>query len=240
MIKEGRDDGVLLPLDNSATQQGAENHIPSRSIRSRHMPVTARGEATRRRVLDVAEAVFGELGYYEASVAEITRRAGVAQGTFYIYFHSKREIFAVLVEDLGERLRATTRMAIEEVPDRLEAERRGFAAFFEFASTHRRIYRIVQEAERVAPEAAQTYYRAISRGYVRGLRAAMEARMLRSMDPEALAYALMGIGHFVALRWIIWPQEGDEARERPPRLPGEIFTSVLEFIAHGLEPSSRK
>ena len=74
----------------------------------------------------------------------------------------------------------------------------------------------------------------------RGLRAAMEVRTVRSMDPEALAYALMGIGHFVALRWIIWPQEGDETRERPPRLPGEIFSSVLEFIAHGLEPSSSK
>src|SRR5690242_7223977 len=68
-------------------------------------PVTARGEATKRRILDAAEEVFGESGYYEASVSEITRRAGVAQGTFYIYYHSKREIFEELVSDLGERLR---------------------------------------------------------------------------------------------------------------------------------------
>src|SRR6266571_5021245 len=53
------------------------------------MPMTARGEATRRRILDAAEEVFGEFGYYEASISEITRRAGIAQGTFYIYFHSK-------------------------------------------------------------------------------------------------------------------------------------------------------
>ncbi len=198
------------------------------------MPLTARGEATRRRILDAAEAVFGELGYYEASITEITRRAGVAQGTFYIYFHTKRDVFVELVEDLGKSFRQATRTGMEGATDRLEAERRGFAAFFEFAMVHRHIYTIVQEAERFAPEAAQAYYQGISRGYARGLRAAMEAGQIRSMDPEALAYALMGIGHFVALRWIIWPQEGGETTEGAPPLPEEVFNTVIEFMMHGL------
>lgn len=197
-------------------------------------PATARGEATRRRILDAAEVVFGEMGYYEASISEITRRAGVAQGTFYIYFHSKREIFVELVGDIGERLRALTRTAMADIPDRLEAERRGFAAFFEFTATHRRIYNIVQEAQRVAPEAAQAYYQGISRGYVRGLHAAMEAGTVKSMSPEAIAYALMGIGHFIALRWIIWPQDGEDGQEMPSHLPENVFDSVMEFITHGL------
>ena len=200
---------------------------------SQSMPLTARGEATRRRLLDAAEAVFGELGYYEASVSEITRRAGVAQGTFYIYFHSKREIFVELVEDLGKSFRQATRAGMEGSTDRLEAERHGFAAFFEFARLHRHIYTIVQEAERFAPEAAQAYYQGISRGYVRGLQAAMEAGQIRSMDPEALAYALMGIGHFVALRWIIWPQGGEISEGTPP-LPEEVFNTIIEFMMHGL------
>ena len=203
-------------------------------------PLTTRGEITRRRILDVAEEVFGELGYYEASVSEITRRAGVAQGTFYIYFHSKREIFVELVEDLGKRLRAATRVAMADVPDRLEAERRGFEAFFEFAANHRRVYNIVQEAERVAPEAAQAYYQGISQSYVRGLRAAMEAGTIRTLSPEAIAYALMGIGHFLALRWLIWPQESKETQEEVTHLPDTIFTSVMEFIFHGLSTSPKE
>lgn len=197
-------------------------------------PVTARGEATRRRILDAAEEVFGESGYYEASISEITRRAGVAQGTFYIYFHSKREIFAELVVDLGRRLRAVIRAAIAEAPDRLAVERLGFAAFFEFVATHRRIYSIVQEAERVAPEAAQAYYEGISRGYIRGLSEAMEAGTVRRLNPEALAYALMGIGHFVALRWLVWPPVHNENEEQAPQFPPEIFEALMDFIAHGL------
>lgn len=114
----------------SQNDTALDKHTSSKSNGAIPTPATARGERTRRRILDAAETVFGELGYYEASVSEITRQAGVAQGTFYIYFHSKREIFVELVEDLGARLRAATRTAMADVPDRLEAERRGFIAFF--------------------------------------------------------------------------------------------------------------
>ena len=202
-------------------------------------PVTARGEATRRKILDAAETVFGEMGYYEASISEITRRAGVAQGTYYIYFHSKREIFAELVEDIGKRLRAEMRAAIAGATGRLEIERRGFEAFFAFVARHRRIYSIVQEAERVAPEAFFAYYRGISQGYVRGLREAMGEGSVRQLDPEAIAYALMGIGHFIAMRWLIWPQENEETHDYSGKLPEGVFESVMEFIAHGLTANSR-
>jgi AcrR family transcriptional regulator len=198
------------------------------------MPVTARGEATRRKILDAAEEVFGQMGYYEASISEITRRAGVAQGTYYIYFRSKREIFAELVEDIGERLRADMRSAIAGAPDRIEIERRGFQAFFHFVASHRRIYSIVQEAERVAPEAFYAYYRKISQGYIRGLKEAMGEGSIRNLDAEAIAYTLMGIGHFIALRWLIWPQENEAEQGYKDELPAGVFASIMEFITHGL------
>ncbi len=200
------------------------------------VPMTARGEATRRRILDAAEEVFGAVGYYQASVSEITRRAGVAQGTFYIYFHTKRDAFVELVADIGNRLRAATSAAIAGAPNRIEAERLGFAAFFHFVAAHRQIYRIVQEADRVAPEAAREYYRRISAGYERGLRAAMAGGEIRPGEAEAIATALMGIGHFVALRWLIWPVTSGDAGETAalPKIPDAVFSAVMDFIAHGL------
>lgn len=211
--------------------------VPTRDSATPLVPVTPRGEATRRRILDAAEEVFGEMGYYEASVAEITRRAGVAQGTFYIYFHSKRETFVELVEDIGERLRTATSAAIQDTTDRIEAERKGFEAFFRFVYAHRRIYRIVEEADRVAPEAAREYYRRISLGYERGLTAAMNAGQVRPGNVEGLAYALMGIGHFLALRWIIWPaEEGAATEQQPAEIPEAVLQTVMDFIARGLAP----
>lgn len=226
--------------DATTDEHGAQQIAPTPAPAL--MPVTARGEATRRRILDAAEDVFGEMGYYEASVSEITRRAGVAQGTFYIYFHSKRETFVELIDDIGERLRAATSAAIQDAPNRIEAERLGFAAFFRFAYEHRRIYRIVEDAGRVAPEAAREYYRRISVGYEHGLRAAIQAGQVRETNVEAVGYALMGIGHFLALRWIIWPTESgfmpEQKSEDPPKfiIPDDVFEAVLNFIEHGLSP----
>ena len=56
-------------------------------------PLSKRSERTRRRLLDAAEQVFGEHGYEAASIVKITEAAGVSQGTFYLYFTSKQQIF---------------------------------------------------------------------------------------------------------------------------------------------------
>ena len=62
---------------------------------------------------------------------------------------------------------------------------------------------------------------------------------------EALAYALMGIGHFLALRWLIWPTEedGEQGREQdgqpdrgPSVMPEAVFETVMRFISRGLAP----
>src|SRR5262249_9090437 len=134
--------------------------------------------------------------------------------------------------DLGERLRAATRLAIAGATSRQETERRGFVAFFQFVVEHRRLYHIIQEAERVAPRVADAYYRRIARGYVHGLSAAMSGGEISEANPEALAYALMGIGHFIALRWLIWPQESGSE----PQIPADAIDAVLAFIARGLAP----
>ncbi len=209
------------------------------------MPVTPRGEATRRRILDAAEAVFGAKGYHGASVTEITQRAQVAQGTFYLYFHSKREIFLKLVEDLGARMRASLRAASRDSGERLARERDGFRAFFAYTRAHPQLFRIVQEADRLDQPTFRDYYEQLARPYERGLRRAMEAGEIREMDAEALAYALIGIGHFLAQRWLVWsddeaaqagPGRDGAAESRAPELPERVFATLLDFLAHGLKP----
>ena len=69
------------------------------------IPKTKRGRRTREKLLHAAEAEFGENGFADTSIASITQRAGVALGTFYVYFESKEEIFRALVSYMGELTR---------------------------------------------------------------------------------------------------------------------------------------
>ncbi|WP_459997644.1 TetR/AcrR family transcriptional regulator [Paradesulfitobacterium aromaticivorans] len=64
---------------------------------------TSRGEATRQKLLAAAEEIFGTKGYFRTSVVDITIKAGVAQGTFYVYFPGKKDIFEELVKELSHK-----------------------------------------------------------------------------------------------------------------------------------------
>lgn len=58
----------------------------------------------RADLLAAARDVFVEKGFAAASVDDIVLRAGVARGTFYLYFHDKRAIFEALVDDFLSRI----------------------------------------------------------------------------------------------------------------------------------------
>jgi AcrR family transcriptional regulator len=166
--------------------------------------LTSRGAATRQRLLDAAEDVFSELGYHEASIVKITEAAGVAQGTFYLYFASKQEIFEELVRDLNRRVRHAMAAGAERGRTRAEAELLGFKGYFEFAAQHGALYRIIRQAEFVSPQTLHDHYETIASGYIAALGSAMERGEVAPMDPQVLAWALMGMGELVGMRWIVW------------------------------------
>src|SRR3954452_14193926 len=49
-------------------------------------------------ILQAAEAVLTEKGYYDTSIDEIAARVGIAKGTVYLHFPSKEELVVALVE----------------------------------------------------------------------------------------------------------------------------------------------
>jgi AcrR family transcriptional regulator len=167
-------------------------------------PLSKRGIDTRRRLLDAAERVFGDLGYHDASVVKVADAAGVAAGTFYLYFDSKKSIFDELVRDLNRRVRHAMKEASAQGETRLQAELRGFDAYFRFTAEHPTLYRIIRQAEFVSPEMLRFHYDRLSAGYIEALREASESGEIAKLDPEVAAYALMGLGEMIGMRWILW------------------------------------
>jgi AcrR family transcriptional regulator len=194
---------------------------------SQPKPRTKRGERTRERLLEAAEAVFGRLGFEKASISEITREAGVGQGTFYLYFPDKVSCFVELVQALSRRLKDEIREAITTAPDRLAAERVGFRAFFEFVARHRALYRIVRQAEFVDEAVYREYYHSMAAAYRHGLEQAMKRGEIRPLDPLKLAYCLMGIADMLGMRWVLWEED-------PP--VDELVETAMDLIENGLAP----
>lgn len=63
-------------------------------------------EARRRVILDAARRGLIEKGYHELQLDELAARAGVAKGTLYLYFKSKEDLVAAVLEDLLDSIEA--------------------------------------------------------------------------------------------------------------------------------------
>ena len=58
--------------------------------------------ARRKQILDAATRVFAEKGFHRATIKEIARVAGIADGTIYTYFASKDEVLLAVLDRLNE------------------------------------------------------------------------------------------------------------------------------------------
>jgi AcrR family transcriptional regulator len=188
-------------------------------------PKTRKGLATQAKLLEAAEAEFGERGYHDGSIVEITRRAGVGLGTFYVYFESKEAVFRALVTHMGHETRAYIARQVEQAPDRLSAERIGMRAFFEFARSHRNLYKIVMESQFVAEDSYRAYYGTFAEGYRRNLQTAVERGEIRAGDADIRAWSLIGLSVFLGMRYAIWDETADLET---------VVDAALDLIERGL------
>lgn len=170
-------------------------------------PKTKRGEATLHKIIQAAAAVFYEKGFYGGSVSDITSRAGVGNGTFYIYFDSKLSVYRHLLVDYGERIRAKCAQAIASCATRKEAERLGIRSFFEFVLEDQGLFNVIWESLYIDKTLFDDFYTTFSKSYASRLERAQLDGEVRDIDPQVLSYVLIGITNFVALNSLILKQE---------------------------------
>lgn len=192
-------------------------------------PLT-KGEHTRQSIFRAAERVFGRLGINRANISEITRDAGVAQGTFYVHFGSKRDLIDGFVKYINKKMRRDLQRTVGRTKDRRDAERVGMLAFFEFLREHREIYRVVPECEMIDPKVSLWYYKRVAQGYIQGLQQGIDRREIRNLPAVFLGRSIMGLTHFIGLKWIVWNVSAH------PKIPSPLLKDIVEFVLFGLRP----
>ena len=192
-------------------------------------PRTERGRRTLRALLDAAAQEFGAKGFHATGITDITRRAGVALGSFYTYFTSKEEIFRALVSDLSTQVKAHVTPHVQTAPDALSKERAAFDHYLDFVSEQQLIYRIIDEAEFVAPDAYQNHYRSTVARIAARLEAGAAAGELREGVGEVEAWAIAGMNVFLGLRYGVWGDESGKAADL-----AEVRARAHALVADGL------
>lgn len=93
-------------------------------------------EQRRKRIVDMAEAVFFENGYDGATLPAIAEAAGYNKRTLYLYFKDKEDLFLAVVLRGLEGLRGALTHSLDRTASKSSRLREMAAAFFDFSMEH--------------------------------------------------------------------------------------------------------
>jgi AcrR family transcriptional regulator len=193
------------------------------------LPRAEKADRTKRLIFESAAEVVGEVGYAAASISEITRRAGLAQGTFYNYFASREELFGQLLPTLGEEMLDHIAHFVRGSKDIIEMEERGFRGFFHYLAINSAYLKILTEAETLVPAAYKIHFDTVAGRYVESLRRSKARGELTNFtddELEVLAYILMAVRSHLA-------RFGRKNASGQP-LPEAIVRTYMKFVRAGI------
>ncbi|WP_082127125.1 TetR/AcrR family transcriptional regulator [Allosalinactinospora lopnorensis] len=187
--------------------------------------MTARREATRRRLFEAAVTLISEHGYGATTVSQIAERAGVAKGTVYYNFSGKTELYTALMEWGVSRLAEHMRAPVSGPPSTALAE--VLRAELAFIGTHEALARLLvtetwQTGQAWHATVQQIRNEAI--GVISGLLDDLVARgeLPEDLDTGVAGSALFGMVLTVALDW---------RTLQPERPLEEIHATVRALLA---------
>ena len=155
----------------------------------------------RRELISTALRLFEEKGLDATSVDDIAARAGVAKGTFYLYFKAKSDIISAIVEDCLTKLESCISSAVESSPeDAPEALKTLVRAYITFFEQNPALFSLLSEginSRQMSTEtrnSLQTRYNAVTTDiYERLIRKGMLQRHFREVDAHLAASTLLAM-----------------------------------------------
>lgn len=189
----------------------------------------------RERILDAAVRVFASKSFYTATVAEIAREAGVADGTIYLYFKNKDDLLICLFEERMGEINEGLQRAIA-------AEQRPLEQLKAFIRHHlREVVRRPDLAEVLIVELRQSAklmkeYEATAFGAYLGIitsiveRGKADGTIRKEVDARAVRRAVFGALDEVALSWLLGGRRFDLAQNAE---------QLAEIFARGIAADPR-
>ncbi len=154
----------------------------------------------RRQLLDVALDRFAAKGFHATSMGEIADAAGVTKPVLYQHFHSKRQLYLELLDDVGGQLMEAIGKATAGAQSPHRQVEAGFAAYVGFMLERSQAFPLLfGGGARRDPEFADAVRR-VEESIAEAVASLIEA----DVDPghrQVLAYAIVGMAEGVLRHW---------------------------------------
>ena len=184
----------------------------------------------RQQMLAHARDVFARRGYHDANVDEIVKAAGVARGTFYLYFEDKRAVF----EEIIDRFIAKLAMSILRVDPRdpsrdvtwqvRENIRRIVHLLLEDRATTKILLSDALGVDVAFDRKLHSFYDEVSKLLEESLREGQDLKIVEKGD--VTMYACMTLGALKELVYQVVIRDWDTPEEK-------LVAEVLTFLRRG-------
>jgi len=158
---------------------------------------------TRKRLIDAGTKAFAKLGYHGMKIAAVTRDAGIANGTFYLHFKDKQELFLEILRSAVGKLGAGM-FAVHGYGDGANnAEREEISVVFDFAEQNRDLMRIALNTDSSELLKGVDIFEPIVELRIKQIKKGIEnGNVNRSINPLIAARAEIGMMLSVILWWL--------------------------------------
>lgn len=97
----------------------------------------------RKLILRIAEKIISKKGYSETTIDEITKRAKIGKGTFYLYFKNKEELFFSIINENLENLVEKIKREVEKIEDFFEKLKKGIEIYLLYHEKNYYLFKIL-------------------------------------------------------------------------------------------------
>ena len=185
------------------------------TVKTKRSRVTKAAGDRRQDIMDAAVRVFSTKGVAGAKVADITGYAGIAKGTFYLYFPTKDHVVAALREQFVEELVQHAQPFIEQMGqlDWWQLADAVAEDMVDWTIEHRDICAVIMQTHSMETQdiVAQAD-RHLIQVLAAGIRAGVEAGAFSTPDPEFAAAFIYNGTIFTVLHEVLYTPSFDRDR----------------------------
>jgi AcrR family transcriptional regulator len=217
--------GTSGPHVSAAATPDLSDGRVSRAQRLRHERST--------QIQGVARTLFAQRGYHETSIQDILDGAGIARGTFYLHFDSKRAIFDLLIDDFLVRIQSVLTPVdvrpgapppLLQLNENLE---RTIAVLHDRRDLTRIILLLAEGLDADCDAKMAEFYRRVLDLLEDAIARGQKLHLIRPCNPRIVAQAALGSLKEVMLQWIV-------RRDSTPDELQQVCHELLSYSLHGL------
>jgi len=188
-----------------------------------------------QRILDAAIEVIAEHGFFHSRVSEIADRAGVADGTIYLYFKNKDELLMAAIDSAFHRFIRRAKTALDEITDAREKLRRMAFLHLEGLGANRNLAIVFQTELRHSAKFLGQFSHNLMVEYFDVIKSVLREGQLAGVFRADLsvtiaAHCFFGAVDEIVTTWIL----SDRDRDRDHQL-SSLADSVVSIVLKGVE-----